>query len=154
VLIPERKFAPKVEVIWIEHHITWFCAYVVAMSLHPSLYHPTCSQIIMSSLMHTWNSLGAYTCNRCAENRVTSEVPRGVEPEVEVRSRAGGPVRRSRRRRGNRSWSRTLISLFFRLRQAPEHYKPPTFKAIIYLYMLYVLLHYVIEVGWKPLLHW
>jgi hypothetical protein len=45
-------------------------------------------------------------------------------------------------------------SLFFRLRQAPEHYKPHTFKAIIYLYMLYVLLHYVIGVGWKPLLHW
>jgi hypothetical protein len=38
-------------------------------------------------------------------------------------------------------------SLFFRLRQAPEHYKPPIFKAIIYIYMLYVLLHYVIGVG-------
>jgi hypothetical protein len=38
-------------------------------------------------------------------------------------------------------------SLFFRLRQAPEHYKPPTFKAIIFIYMLYVLLHYVIGVG-------
>jgi hypothetical protein len=30
-------------------------------------------------------------------------------------------------------------SIFFRLKQAPEHYKPPTFKAIIYIYMLYVL---------------
>ncbi len=37
-------------------------------------------------------------------------------------------------------------SLFFRLRQAPEHYKPPTFKAIILIYMLYVLLHYVIGI--------
>jgi hypothetical protein len=45
-------------------------------------------------------------------------------------------------------------SLFFRLRQATEHYKPPTFKAIIYIYRLYVLLHYMIGVGWKTLLHW
>jgi hypothetical protein len=45
-------------------------------------------------------------------------------------------------------------SIFFQLMQAPEHYKPPIFKAIIYMYMLYVLLHYVIGVGWKPLLHW
>jgi hypothetical protein len=44
-------------------------------------------------------------------------------------------------------------SIFFRLRQAPEHYKSPTFKAIIYIYMLYILLHYVIGVGWKSLLH-
>jgi hypothetical protein len=29
-------------------------------------------------------------------------------------------------------------TIFFRLRQAPEHYKPPTFKAIIYIYVLYM----------------
>jgi hypothetical protein len=28
-------------------------------------------------------------------------------------------------------------SIFFRLRQAPEHYKPPTFKAVIFIYVLY-----------------
>jgi hypothetical protein len=28
--------------------------------------------------------------------------------------------------------------IFFRLRQALEHYKPPTFKAIVFIYMLYV----------------
>jgi hypothetical protein len=29
-------------------------------------------------------------------------------------------------------------AIFFRLMQAPEHYKPPTFKAIIYIYVLYM----------------
>jgi hypothetical protein len=31
-----------------------------------------------------------------------------------------------------------LGSIFFRLRQAPEHYKPSTFKAIIYIYTCYM----------------
>jgi hypothetical protein len=45
-------------------------------------------------------------------------------------------------------------TIFFWLRQTTEHYKSPTFKAIIYIYIVYVLLHYVIGVGWNLLLHW
>jgi hypothetical protein len=46
----------------------------------------------MSSLVHTWNSFGAYACNRCAEERDASEVPQGVTGEVGARSGTGGPV--------------------------------------------------------------
>jgi hypothetical protein len=38
-------------------------------------------------------------------------------------------------------------------RQALEYYKPPNFYKCNWVYMLYVLMHYVIGVGWKHLLH-
>jgi hypothetical protein len=50
--------------------------------------------------------IGAYTCNRCAKDRRTSEAPQGMNPKVGVRSRTGGPIRRNRRKRGSHSWSR------------------------------------------------
>jgi hypothetical protein len=31
------------------------------------------------------------------------------------------------------------LSIFFRLRQAPEHYKPPTFKEIIYIQVICIV---------------
>jgi hypothetical protein len=109
MLMLERSFAPKAWVIWIEHHMTWsFIVYDVAMSSHSSSHHPyMLIWFIMSSLVHTKNSFGAYTCNRCAEDRDMSEVLQGVSPEVGVHSGAGGPVLRTQRRRRNRSWSRT-----------------------------------------------
>jgi hypothetical protein len=106
MLVPQRRFAPKLKVILTEHHMTWSCAYDVAMSLHASRIIHTCAHIIMSPLVHTWNLFGAYTCNRCAEDHSTSEAPQGVNPEAGVRSGAGGPVRRNWRRHGSRSWSR------------------------------------------------
>jgi hypothetical protein len=35
-------------------------------------------------------------------------------------------------------------TIFFRLRQAPEHYKSPTFKAIIYIYIYMLYMYYCI----------
>jgi hypothetical protein len=83
--------------------MTWFCAYDVAMSLQSSSHHLYMfinHHVILGAYI---KFIGCITCNRCAEDRVMSEVPLGVEPKVGVRSGAGGPVRRSRRRRGNRS---------------------------------------------------
>jgi hypothetical protein len=154
VLIPERKIAPNLEVIWIEHHITWFCAYNVAMSLHSSSHH-SCTSInhhVIFGCIHEihWMHIHAIGVPRIVlrakSHWVWNPKLKSVrEPEVQS-DEAGEDVG-------------TILeaepwSLFFWLRQAPEHYKPPTFKAIIFIYMLYVLLHYVIGVGWKPLLHW
>jgi hypothetical protein len=38
-------------------------------------------------------------------------------------------------------------------KQAPKHYKPPTFKAINYIYVV-TIVALVVGVGWKPLLHY
>jgi hypothetical protein len=39
MLILERKFAPKLKVNWIEHHMTWFCAYdVLCHYTHPASF--------------------------------------------------------------------------------------------------------------------
>jgi hypothetical protein len=97
----------------------------------------------MLSLMHTKNSFGAYTFNRCAENRIMSEVLQGVTLklesvwESEVQSdEAGGDAGVVRE-----AWPEAFLC---RLRQALEHYKTPYFsKQILYMCCMYLLLYYV-----------
>jgi hypothetical protein len=112
------------------------------MSVIMSLSH-TYSYIhhVISPLVHTWSWSYAYACNRCIEEcdkgDVHQDVPRGAGTSLGV----GGPVTRSRRRRGNHAWKLKPWAILFCERQAPEHYKPPTFKAINYIcYMCIVAL--------------
>jgi hypothetical protein len=154
MLIPERKFAPNLEVIWIEHHITWVlclrCCYVITpiftsvMRVHKSSCHPWCIHEIHWVHIHAIGvpRIMSRVKSRWAWNPKWESI-RGPEVQSDEAGEDVGTVLEAK------PWS-----IFFRLRQAPEHYKPPTFKAIIYIYMLYVLLHYVIGVGWKTLLHW
>jgi hypothetical protein len=39
-------------------------------------------------------------------------------------------------------------TIFFRLRQTPEHYKPPTFKVIIYIYTCYICIVVLLYRSW------
>jgi hypothetical protein len=153
MLIPERKFAPKLEVIWIEHHMTWFvlmmlpCHYIylrIIHACHKSSCHPWCIHEILWVHIHAIGvpRIVLQEKFRWAWNPKLKSVW-GPEVQSDEAGEDVGTILKAN------PWS-----IFFRLRQAPEHYKPPTFKAIIYLYMLYVLLHYVIGIDWKPLLHW
>jgi hypothetical protein len=71
--------------------MTWCCVYVVAMPLHSSSHR---SYMFINHHV----VLGA-----CAEDHDASEAPQGMTGEVGVHLRVGGPIRRTRRRRGSRS---------------------------------------------------
>jgi hypothetical protein len=137
MLIPERRFAPKLKVILIEHPVTWLLLLrLLQCSSHLSFIHA--HKFIMSHLVHTWNSLvhiHAIGVPRImiwvkSHKAWTPEVESVREPEVQS-DKTGGDVGAVRE-------AEPKVFLC-QLRQALEHYKPPTFKAINYICYIYIV---------------
>jgi hypothetical protein len=81
--------------------------------------------------------IGAYTCNRCAEDHDISEVPQGMNPKVGVRSGAEGPVRR------NRGDARVIheVEPEAVLVQFPRALQAFYIQMQLIIYVIYVVLH-------------
>jgi hypothetical protein len=125
------SFAPKIKVIWIEHHVTWLLLLrLLHCSSHSSFIHA--HKFIMSHLVHTWNSLVHIHAIgvpriviRMKSHKAWAPKLESVrEPEVQS-DESGGDV-------GAVHEAKPEAFLCW-LRQAPEHYKPPYFKAINYI---------------------
>jgi hypothetical protein len=136
MLIPERKFAPNLKVNWIEHHMTWSCVYDVLchythpasfIHVHTSSCPPWCIHEIYLVHIH---AIGVPRIIVWAKLRKawTPKLESVREPEVQSDGTVGnaGAVREAEPE-----------AVLVCLRQAPEHYKTPTFKAINYICYMY-----------------
>jgi hypothetical protein len=94
------------------------------------------------TLMHSWYSFSAYTCNRCTGGRDLARI-RLDEPgssraaAAQTRS-SGGVAHRIRAGRGHR-WLPGPHLVQFHERQAPKHYKSPNFWNAIKYYVIYIV---------------
>jgi hypothetical protein len=152
MLITERGFAPKLKVIWIEHHVTWLLLLrLLQCSSHLSFIHAhkLIMSFIMSSshtysyirhvilpLVHTWNSLVHIHAIGVSRIVVQAKLRKAWTPklesiwEPEVQSDEPGA-------NAGAVHEAEPEAILIWLRQAPEHYKPPTFKAINYICYIY-----------------
>jgi hypothetical protein len=146
MLIPERRFALNLK--WFEYSTTWlglclWCCYVITfmfsslIHVYKSSCHPWCIHEIHWVHIH---AIGVPRIVSRARSRKawTPKLKSVREPEVQS-NEAGEDV--------GTVLEAEPWTIFFRLRQALEHYKPPTFKAIIYIYIYIcciciVVLHY------------
>jgi hypothetical protein len=153
MVIPERRFVPKHEVIWLEYHMNWslclWCCYVITfifasfIHVHKSSCYLWCIHEI--HLVHI-HAIGVpRIVSRAKSHKAwTPKLGSIQEPKVpsdEAREDAGA-VREAEPE-----------AFLWRLRQAPKHYKTPYFsKQILYMCYMYCCITYRSWV--KPLLHW
>jgi hypothetical protein len=137
MLTLERRFALNLK--WFEWSTTWlglcfWCCYVITfiftsfIHVHKSSCYPWCIHEIHWVHIHAIGVLRIVTTVKLCKAWIP-KLESVREPEV-LSDEAGedvGTVLEAK------PWS-----IFFWLRQTLEHYKPPTFKAIIYIYTYYI----------------